>query len=170
MLRHAMILRFSSKLSKKLGFTPQESMLLCDNPYLDWSGHLFRANRIQHIILTNTPTLYSLLFLGLGITSQAAYEEKVRNELLAYLRYDWNESIFSRFIAPNWERVSYSKALNQSVVGSVNDLVFNAKFCIEEQGMSLWETAGFLNNMPMSYVQEAFPNIAFKEQEFKIRI
>ncbi|MFC1559246.1 DUF6933 domain-containing protein [Gemmatimonadota bacterium] len=170
MWKRVMILRLSAKLSKKLSLFPQASMPLADNPFLDWSGHLFRANQRHHIILTNTPTLYSVLFLGLGITNQGAFEKWVMKELLSYLRYDDKETIFTEYIAPYFQGILYSKALNRSVVGSVNDLVFNAKYCIEEQDMSLQETADFINDMPMSYILEAFPNLAFRKQALKLHI
>ena len=157
-----MILRVSGKLGKKIGVKPTESLPLHENPYLDWSGHLFRVHRVQHIILTNTASLYSLLFLGRGITTPKQYAKHARNEIRKFLKHDGNEAIYNKFIAPHTETVSFSKALNRSVIGSVNDMVSLSKFRIEQMGMSLLEVGDQLNKTPMFYLEEFYPEIAFQ--------
>ncbi len=49
-----MILRLSQKLSTKIKAGKLAEMPLGDNPYADWSCHLFTACRTQYIILCNT--------------------------------------------------------------------------------------------------------------------
>ena len=63
-----MILRLTAKLGKKIGFLPAQSLPLDDNPFADWIGHLFTAQRTQYIILSNTTSLYSIIMFGRGIT------------------------------------------------------------------------------------------------------
>ncbi len=62
------IIRVSGKLGKKIGRSPDQETLMHKNPYLDWSVHLFRADRIQYILMTNTASLYSALIYGRVIT------------------------------------------------------------------------------------------------------
>ncbi|NOZ21562.1 MAG: hypothetical protein GXP25_10795 [Planctomycetes bacterium] len=38
------------------------------NPFADWPAHLFAADRVQYILATNTPSLYSMAIHGRGIT------------------------------------------------------------------------------------------------------
>ena len=56
-----MIVRLSGKLAKKIGESPTESLPQDPNPFADWSCHLFRADRVQYILITNTPSLYSMV-------------------------------------------------------------------------------------------------------------
>ena len=49
-----MIFRLSQKLRTKIKVGPLGEMPLDENPYADWSCHLFTADRTQYIMLTNT--------------------------------------------------------------------------------------------------------------------
>ena len=49
-----MILRLSHKLNTKIKAGKLTEMPLDENPYVDWSSHLFAADRTQYIILMNT--------------------------------------------------------------------------------------------------------------------
>jgi hypothetical protein len=48
-----MIFRLSQKLAKKLKEGTLPPLPLDENPYADWSAHLFTADRTQYILLTN---------------------------------------------------------------------------------------------------------------------
>ena len=52
-----MIIRLSQKLAKKLHETALPSAPLDENPYADWSAHLFTVARTQYIIFANTKSL-----------------------------------------------------------------------------------------------------------------
>jgi hypothetical protein len=68
-----MIFRLSQKLAKKLK-TPLPKPAPADpNPIADWSAHLFTADRIQYLILTNTPSLYSTVIYGKGISNDSQF-------------------------------------------------------------------------------------------------
>jgi hypothetical protein len=59
-----MIFRVSQKLNTKIKAGKLDEMPLDENPYADWSAHLFMAGRVQYIILTNTASLYSCVMQG----------------------------------------------------------------------------------------------------------
>jgi len=160
-----MILRVSGKLGKKIGGHPTKSLPLHDNPYLDWSGHLFQVQRVQHIMLTNTASLYSLLFLGRGITSQEEYVDCVRRELRTFLEQAGYASIHAKHIAPHDGPVLFSKALNRSVIGSMNNMILIATTHLERHGMTLREAAHYINRMPMFSLDEYYPYKAFTDLE-----
>ncbi len=65
-----MIFRLSQKLAKKIKAGTLQAMPLDDNPYADWSGHVFTADRTQYIILCNTKALYSCVMYGRGIRDE----------------------------------------------------------------------------------------------------
>ena len=67
-----MILRLSQKLNTKIKAGTLKAMPLDDNPYADWSCHLFTADRTQYIIMSNTKSLYSCVMYGKGITEDKA--------------------------------------------------------------------------------------------------
>jgi hypothetical protein len=68
-----MILRLSQKLNKKIQAGKLSEMPLDDNPYADWSCHLFTADRTQYIIMSNTASLYSCVMFGKGITNDGLF-------------------------------------------------------------------------------------------------
>ena len=59
----------------------------------------------------------------------------VRNSAVYRLTADDHEYIFERLIIPWLDQVSFSKALNRSVIGSMNDLVIQARVHIIEDIM-----------------------------------
>jgi hypothetical protein len=59
-----MILRLSQKLTTKIKAGTLKAMPLDDNPYADWSCHLFTADRTQYIIVSNTASPYSCVLYG----------------------------------------------------------------------------------------------------------
>ena len=54
-----MIFRLSQKLNAKIKVGALSVVPLDENPYADWSAHLFTVDRTQYIILSNTKSLYS---------------------------------------------------------------------------------------------------------------
>ncbi len=68
-----MIFRLSNKLNTKIKAGKLSELPLDDNPYTDWSCHLFTAARAQYIIMANTKSLYSVVMFGAGITSDSKF-------------------------------------------------------------------------------------------------
>jgi hypothetical protein len=75
-----MIFRLSQKLAKKLKSSLPWPAPTDPNPFADWSGHLFTADKTQYLILTNTPSPYSTViygkprevFKGLGVPASSS--------------------------------------------------------------------------------------------------
>ena len=72
-IKFVMIIRLSQKLAKKLKLGTLPSLPSDENPYADWSAHLFTADRTQYIILTNTQSLYSVVMYGKGIADDSRF-------------------------------------------------------------------------------------------------
>ena len=140
---------------------PHQSMPLDSNPYADWSAHLFTAERVQYIILTNTASLYSIVKYGKGITNESRFIKDALSCMKLFLPYDGNASVFERYIAHETSSVYFSKSINRAVTGSMNDLVSSAKFYLEEGDESPYEVSVRLNEMPMSYLSYDNPKNAF---------
>jgi hypothetical protein len=73
-----MIFRLSQKLLTKIKEVTLRVAPLDDNPFADWSAHLFIAGRARYILLSNTKSLYSKVMYGKGITSGGQLESYCR--------------------------------------------------------------------------------------------
>ena len=131
-----MIFRLSQKLNTKIKAGPLNAMPLGDNPYADWSCHLFSADRTQYVIVTNTKSLYSCVTYGKGITNDSVFIERTLSSLREFMEDDGQAFIYQKFIASASGTVRFAKTLNRSVTGSMNELVNYAKACLEEGELS----------------------------------
>jgi len=125
--RGPMIFRLSHKLAKKIKITPRRALPLDSNAFADWSVHPFTAERVQYIILTNTASLYSTVMYGREISSTSQFLDQGLSCIREFMIDDSQEFIYRRFIAPSTEAVNFSKTLNRSITGSMNDLVYHAQ-------------------------------------------
>lgn len=158
-----MILRLSQKLNKKIKAGTLSEMPLDDNPYSDWSCHLFTADRTQYVIIPNTKSLYSTVMFGKGITDDSRFIERVLSSLREFSESDGQAFVYQKFIAPSSATVSFAKALNRSVTGSMNDMIYHAQMWLIEEELSPFDVGFKLNEMPMSALGYANPKDAFKK-------
>ena len=163
-----MILRLSQKLNTKIKAGNLTDIPLDENQYADWSCHLFTADGTQYIILSNTASLYSCVMFGKGITDDSRFIEQAMSSIREFMEDDGQAFAYQRFIAPASGTVSFAKALNRSVTGSMNDLIKFAKMYLIEDDMAPHEVGFKLNDMPMSALKNAegrkyaIPRDAFK--------
>ena len=162
-----MIFRLSQKLAAKLKIGLAPSSPLDANPYADWSAHLFTAQRTQYVIITNTPSLYSILMLGRGITDDGQFLDAAMTAMREFMVADGDEFMFRKFVAPASAQVQFSKALSRSVTGSMNDLVRCGMFWLVERELSPFDTSFKLNETPMSALDYRNAREAFKALEVK---
>ena len=128
-----MILRLSQKLNTKIKAGKLDEKPLDENPYADWSCHLFTADRTQYIIMSNTKSLYSCVMYGKGITDDSRFIERALSTIREFMEDDGQAFAYQRFIAPASGTVSFAKALNRSVTGSMNDLIKHAQILADRR-------------------------------------
>jgi hypothetical protein len=157
-----MIFRLSQKLAKKLKASSLKPAPADSNPFADWSAHLFTADRTQYVILTNTPSLYSTVMFGREISNDSRFLERALSSIREFMVADGQEFIYRRFIAPASATVQFASALNRSVTGSINDLVYHAKFWLVERELSPFDTSFELNQIPFSSLDYRKPREEFK--------
>ena len=145
-----MIFRLSQKLNTKIKAGKLNVMPLDENPYADWSCHLFAANRTQYIIISNTKSLYSCVMVGKGITADRRFIENVLSTICDFMKDDGQSFVYQRFIAPTSDTVSFAKAYNRSVTGSMNDLIKFAKIWLIEDGLPPHDVGFKLNDILLS--------------------
>lgn len=145
-----MIFRLSQPLAKKLKEDTLPSVPLDENPYTDWSAHLFTADRTQYIIVANTRSLYSAVMYGKGITDYSEFIDRAMSNLREFMEADGQSFVYQRFVAPASGSVRFAKALDRSVTGSMNELVKFAKFWLEEGELSPFDIGFNLNDVLLS--------------------
>ena len=163
-----MIFRISAKLGKKIHLTPDQILPVDPNPYADWSANLFTVGRTQYVLVTNTISLYSVVMIGRGLRDERSFRKGVTDCMSDVLRSAGHGSIFEKYIVPSMDDVRFSKALNRSVTGSMNDFIFQAKYELIEPELSLNEISFRLNESPMSYLDYGMPENVFQELSGKI--
>ncbi len=79
------IFRLSQKLAGKLKEGILTSLPLDEDPYADWSAHLFTADRAQYIIVTNTKSLYSVVMYGRGIANDGQFIDRALSSIQEFM-------------------------------------------------------------------------------------
>jgi hypothetical protein len=160
-----MIFRLSQTLAKKLKEGTLPSVSLDDNPYTDWSAHLFTADRTQYIIVTNTKSLYSVVMYGKGITDNSEFIDQTLSNLREFMEADGLAFVYQRFVAPSSSSVRFAKALNRSVTGSMNELIKFAKLWQADGDLSPHEVGFKLNDILLSALALSKTDFYWKPRE-----
>ena len=158
-----MIVRPTVKLGEKIKVPPKEWLPADPNPLADWSAHVFTANRIQYIILTNTTSLYSRVIFGRGITNADQFLRSFSLALAEFMHNDGFDDVYERQIAPTMAQVSFAKALNRRITASVNNLVYMAGAYLEIEEQSLDDLSFWLNETPMKRLAYESPRAAMEQ-------
>jgi hypothetical protein len=145
-----MIFRLSQKLATKLRENDLPAVPLDENPYSDWSAHLFTVARTQYIIVANTRALYSVFMYGKGITDYSEFISRALSALREFMDDDGQSFVYQRLIAPTTASVKFAKALDRSVTGSVNELVKFATYYLEDDELSPHDLGFKLNDVLLS--------------------
>ena len=156
-----MIFRVTQKFAKKIGVAPTRCLPLHRNPFADWTAHLFIADRVQYVLLTNTASLYSMVMRGRGISDPNQFLKRAVSQMRQDMCKQEDGDLFQRFIEPKSREVSFSKTGDRRVTGSMNDLIRMAKFHLVEGQDTLFDTSVGLNETPMSCLGHANPKEAF---------
>ena len=163
-----MIFRLSQKLATKIKAGTLRTLPLDENPFADWSAHLFVADRTQYIILSNTPSLYSVVLYGKGITNDSDFISRALSNIREFMDYDGQEFVYRRFIAPASGTVRFGRPLHRSVTGSMTELIKHATDWLVEGELAPSDIGFKLNDIPLSAIArdkgEAYrtPKDAFK--------
>ena len=163
-----MILRLTLKLAKKIGLAPLPAIPYDENrnPLLDWNAHLFTVQHTQYIILTNTASLYSLILSGRAITNDKQFVREVLSCMEEFMIVDGNKVVYENVIEQESQRIFFSKIVNRRVLGSMNDLIFQAMVYLSEGQKSPFDVSFMLNKTPMSYLNYSNPKTEFRKLYF----
>lgn len=158
-----MIVRLSHALARKIGESDFSFLPSHPNPFADWSARLFTADRVQYLIITNTAFLYSVVTYGKGITSASALLVRMTEVIREVMEHDGFGPTHETCVAPETAQVFFAKALSRSVTGSMNDLIFQAKWHLAEGDLSPYDVSFLLNEILMSYLKYRTPRHALED-------
>lgn len=164
-----MILRLSQKLNAKIKAGPLTASPLDNNPFTDWSAHLFAIGRTQYIILSNTKSLYSTVMFAEGIKDDCRFIQRALSNLQEFMADDGQQFVYQRLIAPASATVRFAKALDRTVTGSMNELILHASAMLADGELSPYDVGFQLNGMLLSALASdkaskyGTPRDAFKE-------
>ncbi len=144
--------RLSQKLNAKIKAGILSAQPPHENPFADWSAHLFVADRTQYILLSNTKTLYSTVMYGKGITNDSHFIERALSSIREFMQDDKQEPVYRRFIVPASNTVRFAKALERSVTGSMNELVDFATSWLADGELSPHDVGFKLNDFLLSAI------------------
>lgn len=156
-----MIIRLSSTLAKKIKETDLPSLPPDPNLFADWVARLFTANRAQYILITNSASLYSVVIFGKGVTYLDSLMLSMTGMMRDVMKKDGFDLLYEKQVAPATAGVSLSRAVNRSVIGSMNDLVYHAKLHLTSEELSPYGVSFRLNELPMSALKYQTPREAF---------
>lgn len=118
------------------------------------------ASRWQCIMLTNSHCLYSIVMAGKGVANKGSLVEHGLNSLRDYMALDGTAFLFDAHIAPSVDSVTFCKATDRRVLGSMNDLICQARVYMLEVGLPLLLVNMRLNEAPMSMLEYRHPKMA----------
>lgn len=145
-----MIFRLAQNLNTKIKVGSMAAAPLNENPYADWSARLFTSDRTQYILLSNTSSFYSTVMYGRGITDDHQFIVRAFSSIREFMQDDGLEFVYRQFIAPESGMISFRKALNRAVTGSMNELVAMAKDRLADGDISPHDVGFKLNDFLLS--------------------
>ncbi len=159
-----MILRFTKRLADKLKIKSPQNCEYELNPFEEWYGHLFTANRIQYILFTNAYSLFSIVIPAKGILSLRDFMDLTFSSLNEELKNVGLEMIMQKYITPKTEVIDVCKTNNRGILGSMNDMIHHSKYFLIEYNLSLTEISKRLNKTPFSYIKYKTPLSILRQQ------
>jgi hypothetical protein len=155
------VLRPTLKLAKQLKLGPLPDAAEATNTHCDWCVRPFGVGRIQYVIFTNKASLFSFVTRKKGVTNAKTLFGAFQTVLEDYLRATERGGIFKQMIAPAIGECSFARCRDRSIVGSMNDLVFQARWLIEPADLHPFDVFDHLNSAPMGALGMDNPGIVF---------
>ena len=159
-----MIIRVTGKLAKQIGVTSLNTVPAAGNPFADWTCRVFTIEERELLMLiTNTASLYSLLAPANGLETVEQFDFGLIRYLERRMLTDGFETIFKKHVAPELGTMTFSKTLNRSVTGSMTDMIKLAGYMLVEDGDTLEQVTGKLNETPFGALDYEHPRDRFDE-------
>jgi hypothetical protein len=100
---------------------------------------------------------------GRGITTDRQFIQSVRTGLQAFMAGQWNHLRVAKDLPWQDRDTFFSKIIDRRILGSMNDLIFQSKFRLEEGQLTPLDVSFYLNETPMSYLEYRSPKEVFQQ-------
>jgi len=152
-----MVLRATTKFAERLKIQSLEKYDGKVSAFDEWYAHVFIAERIQYILLTNAYSLYSCVFPAKGVTNLRTFADVSYYWLTETMRKDGCGELVNRFIAQGDEVTAVYATNNRGVLGSMNDMVSQTKFFIYNLQLPQEEISSRLNGTVYKHIKYKRP-------------
>jgi len=149
-------IRCTSKLLNEIRAEPAVTPKQLPN-LSDWHANLLRVDRKKCVLFTNDLTLYSFLIHMVKESLSVGFGEQFRLGLLKSLMSDKLDELQVKRMLSSQGTVMIAQTNNRSVLGSMNDLVFQIRCLVYSMGgladANLSVINHHLNRIPMSAIR-----------------
>jgi len=153
------ILRCTQKLLSELKLKPSDSMQQ-PSELSSWHANLLRIDRRKCVLFTHDTTLYSFFVPGLKKPDFKGFREVFRQNLFKSLMAENFSQKHIEIFLDDIREIEISKTNNRSVLGSMNDLTFQVRCQIADEGgieiADITKLIHDLNRIPMSAIEETY--------------
>src|SRR4051812_27020140 len=118
------------------------------DPYRDWCAHTFNAGRTPYLIVTNTHSMLSAVVRRAGIHNTRDLHAALLIAIGDYLRARNRTDLFETRVDTPDTRLA--TIVDRRVLGTITELVFQARLDLQEGRLPLGEIATRLNTTPLS--------------------
>lgn len=148
-------------LARRLGIELPVAPPVVTNRVADWCVHEFKVSRHRYLIFCNTASLYPVVMMASGVTDGEKLVARLMGGLQTCLRGGKLEIQFQRRIVVEGPFVQWAPIPGKSVLGSINDLVYQAKYALAERDYSPFELSRWLAKNPLSALGMNSPDRVF---------
>ncbi len=152
-------LRCTKKLLSELGRKPSDETQYADE-FGCWHANLLRIDRRKCVLFTHDKTLYTFFVPGLTKPHFQNFDEIFRQNLFKCLMSENLPQKHIEIFLDNIRKIEITKTNNRSVLGSMNDLTFQLKCQIADEGglsgADISKLNHDLNRIPMSAIKEIY--------------
>lgn len=153
------ILRCTQKLLSELKLKPSDSIQQ-PSDLSGWHANLLRIDRRKCVLFTHDTTLYSFFVPGLKKPDFENIREVFGQNLFKSLMAENLPQKHIELFLDDIREIEISKTNNRSVLGSMNDLTFQLKYQIADEGgieiTDIRKLVHDLNRIPMSAIEEIY--------------
>lgn len=121
-----MIIRLTDALRKKLKVGALETAPMHENPLADWTARLFYVDRVQYVLVCNTPTFYAVVLPERGLAADGDLIVRSMMAVMATMHHEGYGHVYDQHIAPETGQVRFCKTLNRTVTGTMTIMIESA--------------------------------------------
>lgn len=157
-----LVLRPTKVLARRLSLSLPSTAPPGHDRVADWCVHEFRLRDLRVLAFFQTATLHPLLTSGRGVTDDTTLIRRFVEAATASLRDTEFEFLLRSRILPATSEIVWAPIPSRSVLGSMNDLIFAARYHLDERGEVPAVVAMKLAETPLSILNMNSPQRALR--------